>query len=161
PAHGPAGVVLLALAARPGPGGLTARLSGGAGLALTAAGLRAFWWLPPPAHPHMAPPPASGEASLSAPAPGIAAPPPPLRPLLPARARGSVLGRRGQRRAPPRGGGLMVCARAGAGGAAPAAIVAEPLGALWLPADRLVDGFLLALVVDASIALAGIRGRLN
>src|SRR5262245_107404 len=156
PAHGPAGVVLLALAACHGPGRLTARLSGGAVIALTAAGLGAFWWLPLLAHLDMALPLAWGEASFSALAQEIAA-----RPLLIALALGSVLLLSRPSLAPPRGRWLIGFAPAMAVVVALDAIVAEPLGALWLPADRLVDGFLLALVVDASIALAGIRGRLN
>src|SRR5262249_38216710 len=150
PAHGPAGVVLLALAACHGPGRLTAPLSRGAGLPPTAARLRAVWWLPPPAPPRPGPPPAPGEAPLSPPPPpGHMAGLPPPRPL----GSGGVLLCSRPRRAPPRGGWLLGLARAWVVGVAPAALVAEPLGALWPPADRLVDGFLLALVVDASIAL--------
>jgi hypothetical protein len=36
------------------------------------------------------------------------------------------------------------------------ALVAAPLGLLWLPADRLLDGFLLALLVGASLAMSSL-----
>jgi hypothetical protein len=38
------------------------------------------------------------------------------------------------------------------------ALIAEPLGIIWLPADRLLDGFVLALIVGASLVL-GITHR--
>ena len=40
------------------------------------------------------------------------------------------------------------------------ALVAAPLGLLWLPADRLMDGLLLALLVGASLAVSSLTARL-
>jgi len=40
------------------------------------------------------------------------------------------------------------------------AFVAAPLGLLWLPADRLLDGLLLALLIGASLAMSSLTARL-
>ena len=40
------------------------------------------------------------------------------------------------------------------------ALVAAPLGLLWLPADRLLDGLLLALLMGASLAMSSLTARL-
>ena len=40
------------------------------------------------------------------------------------------------------------------------ALVAAPLGLFWLPADRLMDGLLLALLVGASLAVSSLTARL-
>src|SRR5207253_89422 len=41
------------------------------------------------------------------------------------------------------------------------ALVAAPLGLLWLPADRLLDGLLLALLMGASLAMSSLTARLS
>lgn len=157
PAHAPAGVALVFLAAWHGPGSRRARLGQAALLSALAGGLAAFWLLPLLAHLGMALPLAWGEPSLATLARSVA-----RQPLLIALTVASVLASWTLRRSnAPASAGLwlsdlapalaLVILLDGAG--------AEPLGLLWLPADRLLDGLLLALILGASLALAAVQRR--
>ncbi len=151
PAHAPAGVALVLLAAWHGPGSRRARLGQAALLTAAALGLTAFWLLPLLAHLGMALPLAWSEASLATLARSLAE-----RPLLITLTAASALASAMLRRASP-------SSRAGLwlSDLPPAlalvivldAMVAEPLGLRWLPADRLLDSFLLALILGAALAL--------
>jgi hypothetical protein len=155
PAHAPAAAVLVALAAlhaapRRRRLGATALLfAGGLGLAAT-------WLLPLLAHLRMALPLAWAEATL--PALGLRLV---SQPLLPALALLSAVAWRWRARLPTTGARWLL-------GLAPAmlavialdALVAEPLGAAWLPADRLMDGLHLGLVLGGAAGFAAlVAGR--
>ncbi len=146
PAHAPAGLILLALFGCGVPGGRAKCFGQVALLAVAATGLAAFWLVPLGAHLEMALPLAWGDASLIGIVQRFAA-----RPLLLALALASVLALAGDTGA--RGRWLAPLAPAMAGLIAIDALVVQPLGFMWLPADRLVDSFLLALIVGASLAL--------
>jgi len=153
PAHAPAAVLLVALAALAAPP--RPRRLGEAALILTAAlGLAALWLLPLLAHLRMALPLAWGDASPSALAWGLARRPL-LLVLLAANITGGVsltLGIRPPRRLLWLQGlvpALLLVTMADA-------ILGERAGVLWLPADRLVDACLLALILGAAAAIAGL-----
>jgi len=156
PAHAPAGFVLVLLAAWHGPGARSSRLRQAALLATIATGLTSFWLIPLVAHLNMALPLAWGEASLAALTHRLLA-----RPLLLCLAGASALALHPSARAGGRTRWLAGFAPAMAAVIALDALLAQPLGVMWLPADRLVDSFLLALIVGASIALAAIRRRFS
>ncbi len=158
PAHAPAGVALVVLAAWHGPGSRRARLGQAALLTAAAMGLAAFWLLPLLAHLDMALPLAWGEPSLATLARPLAE-----RPLLTILTAASALASYMRR-----------CSSASSHASLwlsdlpPAlalvilldAAVAQPLGLRWLPADRLLDSFLLALILGASLALDRVHRRL-
>jgi len=155
PAHWPAAIVLVLLAARhtPDPG----RCAATALLLAAGTGLAAFWLVPLLSSLSMALPLAWGDASLGALAGAIG-----QRPLLLALAGASALVSWRAWRPDP----LPRVTRWLAGFAPAMAVVividraiAHPLGLLWLPADRLFDSFLLALVLHASLALALLERR--
>lgn len=158
PAHLPAALLLVLLAGLCAPGGWRAwwrkvALVLGAGL-----GIAAFWLLPLVAHlmvgPPMALPLAWGDASPSALAWGLARRPL-LLVLLAANIAGGVSMTLGIR--PPR---RLLWLQ----GLVPAlflvtladATLGERARLLWLPADRLVDACLLALILGAAAAMAGL-----
>src|SRR5262249_50553362 len=153
PAHAPAGLALVGLAASEAPGPRARRLGQASVVVALGLGLAAFWLLPFAAHIRMALPLAWGPRSPSA----LPAPLAPRRLLLGLAAAAAA--------------GLTPCLRTRAPALwlalAPAmaalvvldAIVVEPLGVAWLPADRLVDTLLLALIIGASIALAELTRR--
>ena len=157
PAHAPAGLVLLLLMAAEGPGGVPARLAPAALVAVAAAGLAAFWLAPLLAHLEMALPLAWGDSSLRALGSQIV-----TRPLLLGLAVAAALacGRR-DASAVARDRWLARFAPAMAAVIALDALVVQPLGLMWLPADRLMDSLLLALILGASRALAVIAPRLR
>jgi hypothetical protein len=152
PAHAPAAVVLVALAAlraaprRPRLGEAALILAGGLGLA-------ALWLLPLLAHLRMALPLAWADAGLLALGRRLAS-----QPVLLALALLSLVAwrRRARLTVFPDGGARWLL------GLAPAmlivivldALVAEPLGVAWLPADRLVDGLCLGLVLGGAAGFA-------
>ena len=150
PAHWPAGVAIVMLAAWHGPGPRWARLCEGVLLAAAGTGLAGFWLLPLLAHRSMALPLAWGDHSLGALAGTIATRP--LSLLLLALS----------------GCAWLASWHRGAAGArwlsawAPAValliladvFVAEPLGILWIPADRLLDSLFLAVILGACVALS-------
>lgn len=155
PAHAPAALVLAALRAADLHGEVRARAGAVALLIALGIGLAGFWLVPLLAHLDMARPLAWGDGSLGALAMQIA-----TRPLL--------LG--------------LSAAAAHAWWTTPAtspwrwlarfapvtAIVValdslsgSLFGLLWLPADRLMDSLLLALIVGASLSLGAIATRLH
>jgi hypothetical protein len=152
PAHAPAGIALLLLAAWHRPGSPWTRLGQAALLTSAGVGLAAFWLLPLLAHLGMALPLAWGEPTLATMSRAFAG-----RPLLIVLIVAS---------------GLVSWAVRRSRGSSPASLwlsdlplalallivldaaVAQPLGLNWLPADRLLDGFLLALILSASLAIA-------
>ncbi len=157
PAHAPAGVVLVFLAAWHGPGSRPARLGQAALLSAAAGGLAAFWLLPLLVHLDMALPLAWGEPSLRALA-GSAARQPLLLVLAGASALASWSLRRSSAPAPAE---LWLSDLAPALGLVILldGAIAEPLGLLWLPADRLLDSLLLGLILGASLALSAVQRR--
>ncbi|PYO28115.1 MAG: hypothetical protein DMD86_16865, partial [Candidatus Rokuibacteriota bacterium] len=151
PAHAPAGVALVLLAAWHGPGSRRARLGQAALLTAAALGLAAFWLLPLLAHLGMALPLAWSEASLATLAHSLAE-----RPLLITLTAASALASGRLRRSSPSSrAGLWLSDLPPALALVIAldAAIAQPLGLRWLPADRLLDSFLLALILGASLAL--------
>ena len=155
PAHAPAGFVLLLLAAWLGPGSRRHRLGQAALLALGGVGLAAFWLVPLLAHLGMALPLAWGDASLAGVARRLAS-----RPLLVCLVAASLLTLVASRASRSAERWLVWFAPAMAGVLALDALVAQPLGLMWLPADRLIDSVLLALVLGASVGLGQLRRRL-
>ena len=156
PAHAPAALVLVGLAACQGPGSRTMRSAGAARLVACAAGLSAFWIVPLVAHLEMALPLAWGDASVAALAWQVGA-----RPLLLALVAGAVAAcwttRSG---ADARDRWLALFAPALAVVVLVDALAAPFSGVMWLPADRLMDSLLLALVVGASLGLRALGRRL-
>ena len=159
PAHAPAGLVLAFLGAAEGPGGLRARLASAGLLTLAAGGLAAFWLVPLLAHLEMALPLAWGDSSLGALAGQIV-----TRPLLLGLCVASAVACWLTRRSASPAARDRWLARF-----APAltavilldAVVIQPLGLMWLPADRLMDSLLLALILGASRALGEVAPRLR
>jgi hypothetical protein len=155
PAHAPAAVALVALAAlHVAP---RRRRLGEAGLILAAGlALAAIWLLPLLAHLRMALPLAWADATLLALGRRLVS-----QPVLPALALLSLVAWRRRARLPDGGARWLL-------GLAPTmlvvialdALVAEPLGVAWLPADRLVDGLCLGLVLGGAAGFAAlVAGR--
>ena len=97
PAHAPAGIALVLLAAWHGPSSRRARLGKGSMLIAAAVGPAAFWLLPLLAHLSMALPLAWGQLSLAALARSVAG-----RPLLVCLLAATAIGRwQARRDAPP------------------------------------------------------------
>jgi len=159
PAHAPAGFVLIFLSAAEGPGGLRARMAAGGLLTLAAGGLAAFWLVPLLAHLEMALPLAWGDSSLGALAAQIV-----TRPLLIGLCVASALAcwpTRAAASPAARDRWLVRFAPALTAVIALDAVVIQPLGLMWLPADRLMDSLLLALILGASRALGEVAPRLR
>jgi hypothetical protein len=148
PAHAPAAVALIALAVWYGPGPRSRRLRDGFLLSVAGAALAGFWLLPLLAHLQMALPLAWGDRSLSA-LTHLIAGSPLLLALLVLTALAWLA-----RRAMPEARWLCGWAPLVAAIILADVLVADRTGILWLPADRLLDSFLLALVVGASLALS-------
>ena len=153
PAHAPlaAAMVLLALAVAPGPPESRAVH---AGLVLgLGAGLDRVLAHPPGRRFDMTLPLAWGDASLSGLARRLADYP--LLAVL-AAATAAAWGGHARRADADRGiGWLLALAPAAVGLVAADALLGE-LGARWLPADRVADGLVLALVLGASVGLAAL-----
>ncbi len=152
PAHAPAGVALVFLAAWHASRSRVARLGQAALLLAAAPALASFWLLPLMTHLSMALPLAWGEPSPAHIARSIAE-----RPLLVSLAAAAALAwwipkRRGGPALPGRW--LADFAPLIAGMIVLDMVVAQPLGMMWLPADRLLDSFFLALILAASLGLA-------
>lgn len=151
PAHAVAGVVVVLLASILGPPGEARRQRTirAVWLLAVAAGLTGFWTIPLLAHIHYALPLAWGEFSFGSLGAEIA-----TRPLLTTGVVGSAVAlalafrEDGKSRS-----ALMLVALPPALLAAVAidALVIEPWGFRWLPSDRLLDGFYLALVLGAGL----------
>jgi hypothetical protein len=159
PAHAPAGLVLVFLCAAEGPGGLRSRMTSAGLLTFAAAGLAGFWLVPLLSHLDMALPLAWGDSSLGALAAQIV-----TRPLLLGLSVASTLAcwmtRVGASPA-ARDRWLARFAPALAAVILLDAVVLQPLGLMWLPADRLMDSLLLALILGASRALGEVAPRLQ
>ena len=157
PAHAAAAVALVLLAAWHGPGSQRARLGQATLLIVVGIGLTAFWLVPLLAHLHMALPLAWGEPTLVSLSRTLVE-----QPLLLALIGASALA-------------WLMTRDPGAPGSSVRwltdlppvmalvivldAAIAQPLGLYSLPADRLLDSFLLALIVSASAALASLARR--
>jgi hypothetical protein len=156
PAHTPTAVAMVLLAATSGaPRGR--RLRHGLALVALGLGLAAIWLLPLLAHLDMALPLAWQDRSL--PILGWRVLSQPVLPVL------AVLGLLAWRAPAPAGATrdgrwLLAVAPVTAGLVVLDALVAEPLGAAWLPADRLVDGLHWALVVGGALGLTALAARL-
>jgi hypothetical protein len=177
PAHAPAALLLIFMGAWLGVGERRARVRQGALVTALGLGLAAVWLLPLLAHLRMALPLAWGDASPPALLRVLA-----LQPLVWLFALGwlGYLSQGGADAAPPPTPPHRPLARPGPNSNsrevltrwilwwAPAmaavvaldALVAAPLGLLWLPADRLLDGLLLALLMGASLAMSSLTARL-
>jgi hypothetical protein len=148
PAHAPAAFLLIALGACSGAADLPRRLGQAALVAALALGLCGIWLLPLLAHLGMALPLAWGEASALGLLRQLA-----TRPLVIVLALGQLgcwLSIRTLGTVPPAARWLHAFTPAMALVVALDALLAAPLGVLWLPADRLADGLLLALVLGAT-----------
>jgi hypothetical protein len=156
PAHTPTAVAMVLLAATSGaPRGR--RLRHGLALVALGLGLAAVWLLPLLAHLDMALPLAWQDRAL--PVLGWRVLSQPVLPVL------AVLGLLAWRAPAPAGATrdgrwLLAVAPVTAGLVVLDALVAEPLGAAWLPADRLVDGLHWALVVGGALGLTALAARL-
>ena len=151
PAHTPAAVAMIVLAAVAGaPRGR--RVGEGLGLIALGLALAAVWLVPLLAHLDMALPLAWQDRSLPVLAGRVLSQPMLL--VLGAlgvvawRARGAAAGR-----------WLLGLGPAMVALVALDALIAEPLGVAWLPADRLLDGLHWALVVGGALGLAALAGR--
>jgi hypothetical protein len=149
PAHAPTAIMLVLLAAlHRGPRG--PRLRAAALVLAQGGGLAAIWLLPLLAHLGMALPLAWEDVSLVALGRRLVS-----QPVLIALALLAVVAwRRGTSATAPRW--LLALAPAMAGLVALDALVARPLGVAWLPADRVADGLLWALVVGGSLGVGAL-----
>lgn len=158
PAHSPAAAVFVLLAARRAPGPRLTRLWNGTVLLLAGVGLAGFWLLPLLAHLSMALPLAWGEGSVLALARQVWE-----RPLLLLLIAANAPGwwRAGRDPGTSTAGRWLV--------GVPLIVAelvvfdaafAEPLGIAWLPADRLMDSLLLALILGASVQLSALKAAL-
>ncbi len=158
PAHAPAAVVLIALAAAAQVGWRRERLGQATLVVGLGFGLSAVWLLPLLAHLSMALPLAWDDAPLPALALRVLSRPLLLVLVLGHAAAWCALGRGPCPAAPGRW--LL--------GLAPVmtvlivldAAVARPLGLAWLPADRLMDSLVLGVIFGASLGLALLGRRL-
>jgi hypothetical protein len=150
PAHAPAALALLALGAWLSAGDGARRVAQAGAVALLGLGLSAVWLLPLLVHLRMALPLAWGDGSPLGLLRQLG-----LRPLIVVLALMQLGAWISARRA-----GVVSLSHRWLHAFTPAmavavaidALVAAPLGVLWLPADRLVDSLLLALVIGASLA---------
>jgi hypothetical protein len=157
PAHAPAAAAMVLLAAWHIPGSRRARLVRAAALIGAGVGLTGFWLVPLLTHVEMALPLAWGESTIASLSLGL------LRhPLVLVMIGASVVAWWMTRRPDA----ALSSARWLADLAPVMALVivldatvAQALGFHWLPADRLVDSFLFASIVSASVALASLARR--
>jgi hypothetical protein len=158
PAHAPAALALLALAAWLGVGDRHTRLGQGALVAALGLGLAALWLVPLLAHLRMALPLAWGNASPLALLRGLA-----LQPLIWLFVLGCLAAWLGPRAhmatRPTLARWILAWAPTMLLVIALDALVAAPLGLVWLPADRLMDGLFLALPLGASLAVPLLSSR--
>ena len=156
PAHTPTAVAMVLLAATSGvPRGR--RLLQGLLLVALGLSLAAVWLLPLLAHLDMALPLAWQDRALTTLGWRVLS-----QPVLAVLAALALVAWRVRApdAAPRDGRWLLAVAPVTAGLALLDALVAEPLGAAWLPADRLVDGLLWALVVGGALGLTVLAARL-
>lgn len=156
PAHAPAAVLMLILATWFGEGATPRRIAQAAGVAALALGLAAVWLLPLLVHLRMALPLAWGDSSPSGLLWQLA------RPLVVVMIVTQAAAWISMRRA---GGGrsterwLHALTPAMAALVALDSFVAQARGILWLPADRLVDSLLLAVIIGAAQAAPRLAAR--
>ena len=154
PAHAPAAVILVALAALQGAP-RRARLGQAALLLAAGLALAAVWLLPLLAHLRMALPLAWADGTLVALGRRLVS-----QPVLVALGLLSVVAWRRRARLPVRTDGsarwLLGLAPAMLVAIALDALVAEPLGVAWLPSDRLMDGLYLGLVLGGAAGFAAV-----
>ncbi|HTG11878.1 MAG TPA: hypothetical protein VK746_13850 [Candidatus Eisenbacteria bacterium] len=150
PAHAPAAVSLRALAALAAPP-RPRRLGQAALIVAAALGLAALWLLPLLAHLRMALPLAWADATILALGRRLGS-----QPVLLGLALLSLLAWRWRARLPTPGARWLLLGLAPATLAAVAldAILIQPLGLNWLPADRLADGLHLGLVLGGAAGFA-------
>jgi hypothetical protein len=160
PAHAPAALALLALAAWLGVGDRRTRLGQGALIAVLGLGLAALWLVPLLAHLRMALPLAWGDASPLALLRGLA-----LQPLIWLFVLGCLVAWLSPRAHMATRATLARWILAWAPTMVLVivldALVATPLGLVWLPADRLMDGLFLALLLGASLAVPLLPSRFS
>jgi hypothetical protein len=155
PAHAPAAAVLVLRAAWTGePRGR--RLAEAALVLAAGAGLAAVWLLPLLAHLSMALPLAWADASPAALAWRLAS-----RPILVALGALWVVAWRRRARLPAAAVRLLGIAPAMAVIVAVDSAVLQPAGLAWLPADRVMDGLLLGLVLSGAAGFAALAAPLG
>ncbi len=158
PAHAPAALALLALAAWLGVGDRRIRLGQGALIAVLGLGLAALWLVPLLAHLRMALPLAWGDASPLALLRGLA-----LQPLIWLFVLGCLVAWLSPRAHMATRATLARWILAWAPTMVLVivldALVATPPGLVWLPADRLMDSLFLALLLGASLAVPLLPSR--
>ena len=158
PAHAPAAFLLVVTGACVGAADLPRRLAQAALVAMLALGLSAVWLLPLIAHLGMTLPLAWGDASAIGLFRQIATRP--LAIVLALTQLGCWLSIRGLPRIAAASRWLHAFTPATGLFVALDALFAAPLGVLWLPADRLADSLLLALVLGASPVTGLLAARL-
>ena len=158
PAHAPAALVLLALGACFGAADSPRRLGQAGLVAALALGLSGLWLVPLLAHLGMALPLAWGDASALGLLRQLATRP--LVIVLALTQLGVRLSIRNSGTVAPAARWLLAFTPAMALIVALDALLAAPLGVLWLPADRLADSLLLALVLGAAMATRLLAERL-
>ncbi len=149
PAHAPAAFLLIGLGACFGAADLPRRLGQAALVAVLTLGLCGLWLLPLLTHLGMALPLAWGDASALGLLRQLATRP--LVIVLALTQLGCWLSIRSVRPIPATSRWLHAFTPAMGLLVALDALLAAPLGVLWLPADRLADGLLLALVLGAAM----------
>jgi hypothetical protein len=158
PAHAPAALVLVGLGALLGEGAWARRWKEAGMVAALGVGLSGVWLVPLLAHLGMALPLAWGDASATGIVQELARP---LVIVLVLSQVGAWLSMRASRGATPAARWLFAFTPAMAAVVALDAVLAAPLGILWLPADRLADSLLLALVLGASLGAPLLAARLR
>ena len=157
PAHAPAVLLLIVLGAWLGEEPEARRWRQAALVGALGVGLSGVWLVPLLAHLRMALPLAWGDASPLGLALALARP---LVIVLVLAEAAAWLSARAAGGESPATRLLFAFAPAIAAVVALDALVAGPLGILWLPADRLTDSLLLALVLGASLATPLVAARL-
>ncbi|HEV2054927.1 MAG TPA: hypothetical protein VGV06_07125 [Methylomirabilota bacterium] len=158
PAHAPAAFLLVALGACFGAAGSTRRFGQAALVAALALGLCGLWLLPLLAHLGMALPLAWGDASTLGLLRQLATRP--LVIVLALSQLGCWLSIRTLGTVAPAARWLHAFTPAMVLVVALDALLAAPLGVLWLPADRLADSLLLSVVLGAAMATRLLAERL-
>jgi hypothetical protein len=157
PAHAPAALLLVGLGGWFGEGVRSRRLAQAGIVAALGLGLSGLWLVPLLAHLSMALPLAWGDASPLALLRQFARP---LVIVLALAQAGAWLSMRASLSRSPTARWLHAFTPAMAALVALDALVAAPLGILWLTADRLADSLLLALLLGASLAAPLVAARL-
>jgi hypothetical protein len=158
PSHAPAAFVLVGLGALFGEGAWARRWRQAGMVAALGVGLSGVWLVPLLAHLGMALPLAWGDASATGIVRELARP---LVIVLVLAQAGAWLSMRATGGGTPAARWLVAFTPAMTAVVALDAFLAAPLGMLWLPADRLADSLLLALVLGASLGAPLLAARLR